>query len=557
MDWDFPKIEEDPWYRKAYNAKYGSGAFERDFLQKGDERKELGTLSGLKEHRFDGKRFFWDHDKAVGVIENKGRFVGVACLAAKEVQDAEGFVKRFGLDFRKDIQWRGIAGLLEHLSNSPLFKAVLVTSSKVPFKLEQDISERAKGRMKWTATNYSYHRDVVDSLNRDVQASREFGMFTLPKKLLDAQARESVNAVRYLRELVAQENAFDERKRQHNQIKERLFAACLLFYVYTSECGSADMALEEIVRKRNSVKMEIIKAYFISCVDVADPDIVFTGFVPNDQALARYGGLALAADVAGFTANRDVAVALRKMFTLCLDVPSKEFQVEEQIHVPGEEVSTEGPRKAFVGYVMSSVVKDQATKRRVYFPLDILVRHSLILGSTRSGKSMLALTLIREALASGIKVVLFDPHGSIAKRLRADENLMVYRKSGDVTAELGEIYDTASQWQETNTLRLLVVLDETRLLKARNLASCVNQLGKRGVSFCMITQYSTSLPPEVRNVGTYFILSNMTEVEMQRFREITLHPSSGLISRLPRGASFLFSPYFYPEPIFVRHRLIE
>jgi hypothetical protein len=105
-------------------------------------------------------------------------------------------------------------------------------------------------------------------------------------------------------------------------------------------------------------------------------------------------------------------------------------------------------------------------------------------------------------------------------------------------------------------LKFLVVLDETRLLRAKNLVNCLNELGKRGVGFLLITQYSTSLPPEARNVGTYFILSSMTEVEMQRFKDVTLHPSSNLISRLPRATSFVFSPYFYPEPFFVRHRFV-
>jgi len=206
---------------------------------------------------------------------------------------------------------------------------------------------------------------------------------------------------------------------------------------------------------------------------------------------------------------------------------------------------------------MSSVVKNQVTKRRVYFPLDYLTRHGVLYGVTRSGKSMLSLILIREALANGIKVVVFDPHGSIADRLKPNSNLKVFRVSGEITDKLKEIYDTASAWDETTKLRLLVVLDETKLLRARNLVNCLNELGKRGVGFLLITQYSTSLPPEARNVGTYFILSSMTEVEMERFREVTLHPSSNLISRLPRATSFLFSPYFYPEPFFVRHRFVE
>jgi len=104
---------------------------------------------------------------------------------------------------------------------------------------------------------------------------------------------------------------------------------------------------------------------------------------------------------------------------------------------------------------------------------------------------------------------------------------------------------------------LLVVLDETRLLKAKNLVYYINELGKRGVGFVLITQYSTSISPEVRNVGTYFIMGVMSETEIDRFKEVTLHPSSRLITRLPRAYSFVFSPYWYPEPFFVKHRMLK
>jgi len=296
----------------------------------------------------------------------------------------------------------------------------------------------------------------------------------------------------------------------------------------------------------------------VKCSDVSDPLIVFSpSFPPYWDEVSKYYNLVLAKDVGNFESDKGVAMVLRKMFTTALELPKEEFAIEEKIHIPTEEVSIEGPRKAFIGYVMESIVKNQVTKRRVYFPLDYLTRHAIAYGVTRSGKSMLSLILIREALANSIKVVVFDPHGSIANKLKPNDSLKLFTVSGEIIDKLKEIYDTASAWKETSTLRLLVVLDETKLLRARNLVNCLNELGKRGVGFLLITQYSTSLPPEARNVGTYFILSSMTEVEMERFREVTLHPSSNLISRLPRATSFLFSPYFYPEPFFVRHRLVE
>jgi hypothetical protein len=156
-------------------------------------------------------------------------------------------------------------------------------------------------------------------------------------------------------------------------------------------------------------------------------------------------------------------------------------------------------------------------------------------------------------------VIVFDPHGTLSNRLKASKRLEIVFTRGrtNITNQLQEIYEEASSWPETNELKQLVILDETRLLKTKNLVYCINELGKRGVGFILITQYSTSIPPEVRNVGTYFIMAAMSETEIQRFKEVTLHPSAKLITRLPRAVSYLFSPFFYPEPFFIRHKTLN
>jgi DNA helicase HerA-like ATPase len=274
--------------------------------------------------------------------------------------------------------------------------------------------------------------------------------------------------------------------------------------------------------------------------------------------MRKYYCLALAQDIAGFSSDKDVAIALKHFFTATLELPTEE-QIEEQIHIPTEEVSKEGTRKALIGYVIKSVVKRKFTKRRVYFPLDVLTSHAIIFGKTRIGKSFFSLIVISAAVANDVEVIVFDPHGTLAKRLKEDERLKIIYTRGrtDITSHLQEIYDETSDWPETNQLRRLVVLDETRLLKAKNIVYCINELGKRGVGFILITQYSTSIPPEVRNVGTYFIMAAMSETEIQRFKEVTLHPSSKLITRLPRACSYIFSPYWYPEPFFIKHRSLK
>jgi len=52
---------------------------------------------------------------------------------------------------------------------------------------------------------------------------------------------------------------------------------------------------------------------------------------------------------------------------------------------------------------------------------------------------------------------------------------------------------------------------------------------------------------------TYFIMAAMSKTEIQRFKEVTLHPSSKLVTRLPGAISHIFSPYQYPTPFFIKH----
>jgi hypothetical protein len=339
-------------------------------------------------------------------------------------------------------------------------------------------------------------------------------------------------------------------------IKDNLFAAALFFYLYTDAKDDAESCITEIENRKYSAKMEILKTYFVKCDDVTDSFIVFNPeFHPFFREVEKYFCIALAQDVAGFNSDKDVAIALKHFFATALELPTEE-PIEEQIHIPTEEVSFQNPRTALVGYVVKSIIKRRFTKRRVYFPLDILTGHAVIYGKTRTGKSFFSLILIREALASNVKVKVFDPHGTLAHRLKSSQLLEIEFTKGkaDITDELQQIYDDASTWLETNELKLLVVLDETRLLKAKNLIYCLNELGKRGVGFVLITQYSTSIPAEARNVGTYFIMAAMSENEIERFREVTLHPGSKLITRLPRATCYVFSPYWYPEPFFARIR---
>jgi len=542
------------WYRIAYEHRYGPGSWERD---KGTSREiERSVPANLAPYEPDIKKY-WDEEKAIGILERDGKFIGVACLVAKEVTEKESFVRRFGLSFEKDVQWRAVSSLLDHLSRSPMLKAVLITMNKVPFKLERDIPEELQGRLNWAKRNYEFHKDKSESVKKDLEIPSFGGPHPvwLPKQMKEEEdhARHFLDAAKSI------EQQMQEHLKPYFLIKENLFATALFFYVYTDVKDDANDALREIESRKYSAKMEIAKTYFVQCSDVKDPIIVFNPeFFPYFDEVKKYYCLALANDCAGFTSDKDVAVALKHMFTSALELPTEE-PIEEQIHIPTEEVSIPKPKSAFLGYVVESVIKKKVKKMRVYFPLDVLTSHAIIYGKTRVGKSFLSLLLIQEALENGVKVIVFDPHGTLANRLKPNPLLEVNFTKGrlDVTNYLQEIYEEASSWPETNELKQLVVLDETRLLKAKNLVYCINELGKRGVGFILVTQYSTSIPPEVRNVGTYFIMAAMSETEIQRFKEVTLHPGSKLITRLPKATSYVFSPYWYPEPFFIRHRKLD
>lgn len=540
----------DKWYRWAYEQRYGKGSWQGDA---GADR----SMHGFKEFR-DPFKAYWSDELAVGILEKDGSFIGVACLVAKEVVDKEGFSRKLGLSFGGDVHWKAAPALLDHLSRSPMFKAVLVTLNRLPFEVEPDIPEELQGRLNWAKRNYEYHKEKVESLRISIE-QQQLAMREVYPSWLPKQMKEEEDHARYFLEAVEGiEAQIHERLKPYFLVKDNLLAVALFLYVYTNPHGRFEDAVNEILARRRAAKIEANETYFVKCSDVDDPIIVFNPeFFPSSDEMRKYSCIAISKEVAGVGASYSVANLLRKMFTSAVELPREE-PIEELLHIPTEEVSMPKARSAFLGNVVLSIVRKKVSRRRVYFPLDVLTGHGIVYGKTRVGKSFLALILVQEALANAIKTVVFDPHGTIANRLVANHSLRVVftRGKADVTEELEEIYREASSWPETNELNLLVVLDETRLLKARNLVYCINELGKRGVGFILITQYSTSIPPEVRNVGTYFIMSAMSETEIQRFKEVTLHPSSKLITRLPRAVSYVFSPYWYPEPFFVRHRKI-
>jgi hypothetical protein len=236
----------DKWLRWAYEQRYGKGSWERDKGEKIGEEKNIP--SNLIPYEPEIKKY-WDEDKAIGILERNGKFVGIACLVAKEVTDKESYVRRFGLSFEKDVQWHAVSSLLDHLSRSPLFKAVLITTSKIPFKLEPDMPEEIEGRIDWARRNYSFHKDKANAIKLQIeQQSGTFGIF--PKYLPKQMKEENEHARKFLETLRTLESQAQEHLKNYFLIKENLFAVALFFYVYTDAKDELEDALNEIERRK-------------------------------------------------------------------------------------------------------------------------------------------------------------------------------------------------------------------------------------------------------------------------------------------------------------------
>lgn len=259
------RSDYEKWYNWAYEQRYGKGRI-------GTERGESKAVAYEPEIKK-----YWDENEAFGAMEFQGKFIGIACLAAKEVADKESFVRRFGLSFEKDVQWRAVSGLLDHLSRSPAFKAVLVTTSKIPFKMEADIPEDLEGKRNWTERNYEYHKGKAEALKANIEQQEKQGVLGGPFPIfLPKQMKEEQDHARYYLEA---SKGLEQHMREHLKnfftIKENLFAAALFFYVYTDAKESLDDALKEIEARKYSAKMEMLKTYFVECSDVREPLLVF------------------------------------------------------------------------------------------------------------------------------------------------------------------------------------------------------------------------------------------------------------------------------------------
>jgi hypothetical protein len=209
---------------------------------------------------------------------------------------------------------------MDHLLRSPLFKAVLVTTRQIPFRLEPDIPEELEGRLNWAKRNFQYHKEKAENLKRQIEA-QAFSFGGVFPRYLPKQMKEEQDHARYfLDQIKSLESLINERLKPYFQIKQNLFAVALFFYVYTDIKKSAEEALREIESRKYSAKMEMVKTYFVRCSDVKDPTIVFHPEIyPFFPEMIKYYCIALASDCAGVSSDKEVAIALKHMFTTALE----------------------------------------------------------------------------------------------------------------------------------------------------------------------------------------------------------------------------------------------
>jgi len=62
-----------------------------------------------------------------------------------------------------------------------MFKAVLITTSNIPFKLEPDIPEEIEGKLSWVERNYQCHKEKAETLKLQIEEQVSQGFKVFPR----------------------------------------------------------------------------------------------------------------------------------------------------------------------------------------------------------------------------------------------------------------------------------------------------------------------------------------------------------------------------------------
>lgn len=97
-----PWDDYQKWRRYAYEQTYGRGSWDE-----GVSKDKIPRGFEVYDNPF---RSYWSKEHSIGILERDKRFIGVACLAAKEITNKESFVRRLGLSF-ENVQWKAASSL--------------------------------------------------------------------------------------------------------------------------------------------------------------------------------------------------------------------------------------------------------------------------------------------------------------------------------------------------------------------------------------------------------------------------------------------------------------
>jgi len=123
----------------------------------------------------------------------------------------------------------------------------------MPFKLEPDIPEEVKGKLRWAERNYQFHKEKADSLKAQMKQQESAGIFGVYPKYLPKQMKEEQDHARYFLEakksLMRQ---IEERMKNYFLIKENLFAAALI-----AACGTKTSTFLRLLKETAAMAGEI------------------------------------------------------------------------------------------------------------------------------------------------------------------------------------------------------------------------------------------------------------------------------------------------------------
>lgn len=207
-----------------------------------------------------------------------------------------------------------------------------------------------------------------------------------------------------------------------------------------------------------------------------------------------------------------------------------------------------------------------------------LTTHVLIAGDRGAGKTTAAQILASEVNKAGVPVAVFDPDGGWFEipgahvevleepEFTIDFSTIPYRLS---VFDLGEIpykrYDAAlksvvdslmveTRWEESSTLRMLVVLEETHRTLPRyggrgggyyGLERAVRELRKWGVGVVMVTEFMAEFKDELgANVLTEIQLKTTYELDLRRARDRFGPDYATTLPTASPGEAFVHNPRY-------------